>query len=350
MIFDGEVLVAGLGSIGERHVRNLRALGQGQIVVLRRAEKPTRTLAESDFVTVTELATALDRKPSAAIICLPNNQHVELLLHCVEAGIPTLVEVPLAHSLEGLAEILRLAEKNAVPLLMGHNLRFHPALAAIKSAVDQGRIGDPLYSRAQFGEWLPGNHPWEDYRQRYEARADLGGGAVLTSIHEIDHAYWLFGHFKSVTAVARTRSLDIDVEDVAMMIFEHRTGVLSDIGLDFVQRVYSRSLQIAGSEGTIQWALLDKTVQLHAGGDSDWTELFSFGSGYDIATVINRTYLDELEHFAAVVRGAAAPNNSLADGIHVLSAGLAALESSKQGHRIDIDAGQTDNKITGNRG
>ena len=338
-MFNDEVLVAGLGSIGERHVRNLRSLGQEKISVLRRAAKPARTLSDADFFTLTDLDAALERGPSAAIICLPNNQHTDILSRCVDAGVPTLVEVPLAHRADGLAEILDKADRKRVPILMGHNLRFHPALAAIKSAVDQGRIGDPLYSRSQFGEWLPGNHRWEDYRQRYEARAELGGGAVLTSIHEIDHAYWLFGPFKSVTAVARTRSLDIDVEDVAMMIFEHRTGILSNIDLDFIQRVYSRSLQIAGSEGSIEWALLDKTVRLHAGGDAGWTELFEFGADYDIATTINRTYLDELKHFAAVARGEGGPGNSLADGIHVLSAGLAALQSSDQGRRVEINGG-----------
>ena len=337
-MFDGEVLVLGLGSIGERHVRNLRQMGQKSIAVLRRESQPPLTVSENDFTTVTDLTTALDRRPVAAIICLPSSMHTSALRACVQAGIPSLVEVPLAHTLESLAEICNLAETHEVPVLMGHNLRFHAGLDAIKRAVMSGRLGKPLYSRAQFGEWLPGNHQWEDYRTRYEAKKELGGGAILTSIHEIDHAYWLFGPFDSVTAVARTRHLDVEVEDVAMMIFEHSTGMLSEIVLDFVQRVYRRNLQIVGTEGTIEWELLGNRVGIFESNKGEWSDLFKFEGDLNVKDMINQTYLDELMHFCEVVNGVIAPINSLRDGICVLNAGLSALESSGLGSRVRINS------------
>jgi predicted dehydrogenase len=335
-MIDGEVLVVGLGSIGERHVRNLVAAGHDSITVLRRHESKPRTLEGTEFRTLTNIDDAFDRNPSAVLVCLPNSMHIESLSRAVDLGATVLVEVPLAHQLDDLAQIEARQEDTGAKVLIGHNLRFHPALRAIKDCVDTGRIGQVLFSRAQFGEFLPANHEWEDYRMRYEARADLGGGAILTSIHEIDHAIWLFGPAIAVTCVARTRELDVEVEDIAMMIIEHESGALSEIELDFIQRTYTRSLQVSGSSGSVEWHLRDDRVRLCEAESGEWTDLFRFEEPYDLAAVINRTYVDELEHLGQVARGETAPCNDLKTGVHVLSVALAALRSSKEERRVEL--------------
>ena len=330
-MIDGEVLVVGLGSIGERHVRNLLALGQRDVTVLRREAKPPRTLSGAEFRTVTGVDEGFERHPAAVIVATPTALHTELLARAVEDGVPTLVEVPLAHTLDGLEQIAERARERGVPVLMGHNLRFHPALRAVREAVLRGDVGDVLYSQAQFGEYLPDAHTWEDYRGRYEARADLGGGVILTSIHEIDHACWLFGPVATVTCVARRRALDGDVEDTAMMVLEHESGVLSQITLDFVQRPYRRWLQVVGSEGTIEWELRGDRVRRFSAAAGEWEDALVLDD-YDVG----ETYLDELRHFARVVRGEEEPVADLASGLHVLSVGLAARRSSDEGASVPI--------------
>lgn len=336
-MFEGEVLVAGLGSIGERHVRNLLALGQKDVTVLRRTTKPPRTLTGREFETATSVEDALARRPAAAIVATPNALHVDLLRQTVERGIPTLVEVPLASRLDGLAAIAEQATASRTPVLMGHNLRFHPALAAIRNAVREGVVGDVLYSRSQFGEFLPDCHKWEDYRIRYEARADLGGGAVLTSVHEIDHACWLFGPVVAVSSVVRTRRFLIDVEDVAFILLEHENGVISEVALDFVQRTYRRSLQVAGSDGTIEWELLADRARVFEARTSAWRDLFAFEVN-DIPKIVNQTYLDELAHFARVARRAERPINDLRQGMHVTDVALTALRASRERRTTETDA------------
>lgn len=328
----GSVVIVGLGSIGERHVRNLLALGHTDITVVRRdPAKPPRTLKGTEFRTVTSLDEALDGKPAAVIAANPTALHDDVMWSAVDAGVHALVEVPVSHAAAGLERVERRADETGARVLVAHNLRFHPALRAIWDAVRGGAIGAPLYSRAQFGEYLPACHPWEDYRGRYEARADLGGGVVLTSLHEIDHAFWLFGPITAVTCVARTVHFPVDVEDVAMMILEHQGGVLSDIELDFVQRTYRRSLQVAGTEGTLEWELIGDRVRLFEASTGQWRDLVVL-TGYDF----NETYLDELRHLAAVIRGDEAPLVALSAARHVLDVGLAALQSSKEQRRVDV--------------
>jgi len=330
-MIEGEVLVVGLGSIGERHVRNLLRLGQQEISVLRRSQAPPRTLKGDEYRTLTEIDLAFERQPVAVIIATPTALHSPFLQRAIEIGASVLVEVPLAHSLQGLETIEKRARETGSAILMGHNLRFHPGLRAIRESVLRGDIGEPLFSRARFGEYLPDCHPWEDYRGRYEARSDLGGGVVLTSIHEIDNAFWLFGPVKGVTSVVRSRALDVNVEDVAMMVLEHESGVRSEVTLDFVQRIYRRNLEIVGSEGTIEWEWLGDRVKIFTSNDNSWTDLVVLDD-YDI----NDTYMDELRHLARVTESLEKPLIDLTAGLHVLGVGLAALRSSVEECRIDV--------------
>lgn len=329
MQIDGEVLVAGLGSIGERHVRNLLAAGHRDVSVLRRSPTPPRTLAPDSFVTITDEDEAFNRRPAALIIATPSSMHGSLLKRAVDAGIPTMVEVPVASSLDGLPAIAERADDFGVPVLVAHNLRFHPCLNEIRNALARRDIGPALYSQAQFGEYLPGGHRWEDYRGRYEARRDLGGGPILTSLHEIDHAIWLFGKAESVVCSTATRSLDIDVEDTAMMVITHRNGVLSQITLDFVQRPYRRWLQVVGGEGTLEWDFVGNRIQRYTAASNRWEEVFAAGD-YSAA----QTYVDEIEHFARVIKREEEPIVDLGFALHVLHVAVAAHESAATGRRI----------------
>jgi predicted dehydrogenase len=327
----GEVLVAGLGSIGERHVRNLLAAEHREIAVLRRSEQPARTIEPGSFQTITDVDQAFAREPAALIIATPSSMHLPLLQRAIDAGIPTMVEVPLASSLDGLADLTATARTNDVPVLIAHNLRFHPCLIALRESVNNGDLGKPLYSMAQFGEYLPAGHTWEDYRGRYEARRDLGGGAIFTSIHEVDHAVWLFGPVSAVTATTSTRVLDVDVEDTAMMILEHESGVLSQITLDFVQRSYRRWLQVVGSDGTSEWEFNSNRINTNTAETGAWVESYSAGD-YNAG----QSYVDELEHFARVIRHEEQPIVDLEQARHVLKIGVAAHESAATGRRISI--------------
>ncbi len=69
----------------------------------------------------------------------------------------------------------------------------HPGLQKIEEWINQDKLGKIYSVQVDLGEYLPDWHPWEDYRQSYAARADQGGGVVLTLIHELDYLHWLFG-------------------------------------------------------------------------------------------------------------------------------------------------------------
>jgi predicted dehydrogenase len=327
-----QVLIVGLGSIGERHVRNLRSLGVRKIAVIRRSNRPPRTLRGDEYLTFFNIEEAIREKPDVVIVANPTSLHIPVAIKAAEIGAHLLIEIPLSASLEGINILREKVKKRSLVTLMGHNLRFHPCLHEVKKILERGHIGRPLCARSEFGEYLPECHPWEDYSIGYAARKELGGGVVLTSIHEIDYLYWLFGPIRQVMCMARKLSdLKFNVEDTAAIVMEHENGFLSEVHLDFVQRTYSRGLQIIGSEGTVRWDFLQNRVSAYRVADKSWQDIL-YLPRFDF----NTTYIEEIKHLLRCKRGEEQSINDLDQGIHVLRVGLAALESSAKCNFVKI--------------
>ena len=327
-----KILIVGLGSIGERHLRNLLHLGLKDISVFRRSVRNPRTLVGNEFKTFTNWQSALDDEPGAVIITNPTALHVPFSIDAAKRGAHLFIEKPLSNSLNRVEELRELIHQNHLVSLIGHNLRFHPCLQKVKEIVEAGILGQPLSVRAEFGQYLPDFHPWEDYRQGYAARKELGGGALFTNTHEVDYLYWLFGPVKKVSCIAKKLSaLEIDAEDTAVLTLEHDSGVLSEVHLDFIQRTYSRSLQIIGSEGTLRWDFLTNKVSYFSAATKSWVDAL-YMPQFDF----NNTYIEEIAHFIRCTEGANVPINDIDQGIDILKISLAAHQSSTEARVTEI--------------
>ncbi len=118
--------------------------------------------------------------------------------------------------------------------------------------------------RAHWGEYLPGWHPWEDYRQGYSARPDLGGGVVLTLSHPLDYLRWLFGEVEALWAfTGKSSDLELQVEDTAEIGLRFANGVLGSLHLDYNQRPPGHWLEVITSQGTLRWDNLSGEVQVY---------------------------------------------------------------------------------------
>jgi predicted dehydrogenase len=217
---------------------------------------------------------ALAAKPDAVVVATPHHAHLPIARTALAAGADVLIEKPLSASLDDVPDFLAKAERLGRRVCVVCNMRFHPAVAALRRALP--RIGRPLFARAQYGNYLPDMRPGADYRTLYCARADAGGGVILDAIHEIDYLVWLFGPVERVSAEAgRIGDLDIDVEDYASLALAHRAGVRSEIHLDYLQRSKRRGCEIVGSEGTLIWTSEGKApehclVRFRPPGNRDW--------------------------------------------------------------------------------
>ncbi len=264
-----KILVAGLGAIGQRHLRNLRTIlgdtvqlsafrrrGLNQVLSDTLQIEAGVTPAEKYGLTIfTDLSAALADRPDAVFICTPSSHHLPLALVAAEAGCHLFIEKPLADTYAGAEQLADLVDQRGLTAVVGYQMRFHPCLLAAQALLAQGGIGQPVAVRAEVGEYLPAWHTYENYRQTYGARRDLGGGAVLSQIHEIDYLLWLFGPARRVFSLGgHLSNLEIDVEDVASTLLEcTAAGRVLPIHLqqDYLQRPPSRTLQVVGDEGKL---------------------------------------------------------------------------------------------------
>ncbi len=249
-----KILIVGLGSVGRRHLRNLVALGETDLVLLRSGKS---TLPEEElhgYPVVTEMDAALRLRPQAAIIATPTALHLQSAIPLARAGCHLLLEKPISHTVEKIADLQDAVRQGGGQVVVAFQYRHHPGLLAIRRWLEDGAIGRPLAARAHYGDYLPGWHPWEDYRESYSARADLGGGVVLTLCHPLDYLLWLLGGVTHVSGeTAAEAGMGLDVEDRAEAALQFASGALGGVHLDFVQRPASHHLTIAGTQGTLEW-------------------------------------------------------------------------------------------------
>lgn len=335
-----KTLIAGLGSIGRRHFRNLVALGEKDIVLYRthKATLPDDELA--GYPVETDLAEALKKhKPDAVIVANPTALHMDIAIPAAEAGCAVLLEKPIAEDLSRIDALRRAAEKNGNRILVGFQFRYHPTLNKAKELIEAGVLGKILTVHAHWGEYLPNWHPWEDYRQSYAARDDLGGGVVRTLTHPLDYLRYLLGEVESLQAFqGHISPLELaGVEDVAEIGLKFKSGAIGGVHVNYFQRPAVHRLEIVGMSGTLRWDNADGTLIHYQMPDA-------FGGIYpqpQAATETrynvpegferNQLFVAQTRHFLDVASGSAKPICTLEDGIRALEMAIEARKSSSKG-------------------
>lgn len=341
-------LFVGLGAIGQRHLRNLRALLGAEVeIAAYRTRGQTHVLSDRldveaedglheryDIRVFSDLDEALAMRPGAVFICSPSSRHLPVALKAAAAGCNLFIEKPLSDSYEGVDALIACVEEQNLVALVGYQWRFHPCVLRVRELLEQEAVGRIVAVRAQVGEYLPDWHRYEDYRQTYSAQRELGGGTLLSQIHEMDYLYWFFGLPQRVFCVGGHLSgLEIDVEDVSSTLMEFEIdGRIVPVHLhqDYLQRPPSRSCHIIGDEGRIEMDLVSQTVRMFDGTGA-------LGAEHDFSGVTrDELFRQELQHFLACLEGGRAPSVSVRDAAASLRMALAAKESVETRQIVEL--------------
>ena len=324
------VLIAGVGSIGRRHLHNLRQLGLKDIHLYR--THPYSLKDAPDLPVFTDLKKALEEKPEAVIVSNPTAFHMEVAVAAARAGCHLFIEKPLAHSWNGVEELLSFIRDKHLIAMVGFDLRFDPGLCRVKNLIQQDCVGRLIAIHTQVGQYLPDWRTGEDYRDGMSAKSSTGGGVIFDLIHELDYSSWLFGPITRVVCFAdKISSLEIETEDTASILLRFRNGAIGTVSLDYVQRVPSRSCRIIGEQGTILWDYYAQKVEWYQHSNKSW-EKFDY-SGFER----NDRFLLEMRHFLACLKKEERPRVDVAEGSSVLQIALAAKRSASTGMVCSID-------------
>lgn len=286
-----QVGVIGLGSIGKRHLRNLRQLFPKARLFSTSASGNSHTQIPAQAIALS-LPELIAQKPDFVVIASPANLHLQHTEALLAGGIPALVEKPLAASADQAQQFLQLLEQYPQSIAdIGYCLRFLPAAQLVKQIISSQQLGKVFTVIAEAGQYLPHWRPHTDYRQSVSAQAALGGGALLELSHELDYLQWLFGPLRLHYAYNRQSSLlELDVEDISELVLAGENGICCLVHLDFIQQAVKRQCLVIAEHGRLEWNLITNTVTLHQ--HNQVKQLYR-DDGYDK----NSMYLAMLEAF-----------------------------------------------------
>ena len=275
-----KILFIGLGAIGQRHLRNIINLNIKNLEIYAYRNKKLKGEISNSLsysknidiekkynIKIIKTLKELQRfKPTAAYICTPSSHHIKYALILAKNNVHLFIEKPLSNNLLGVKTLKEICKKNKILCYVGFQLRFNPVIKKIKEILENKLIGDIVSVNSNICEYMPYFHKYEDYRKTYAAKKELGGGVILSQIHEIDYLQWLFGFPTTIYAVGGKRSdLKIDVEDsvtILMHIINNKVDIPITLYMDFLQKLPKRSLVIYGTKGRIEASLTTLDLKL----------------------------------------------------------------------------------------
>lgn len=245
------VLIVGAGSIGERHLRCFQATGRVDLSLCDTNGELRRCVAEKYGIgrVFADFDAALADGHDAAVIATPAHLHVPMALRLAEADMHLLIEKPLSIGLDGINRLQETFHRRRLVAAVAYVIRGHPALAAMKRAIDSGRFGEPVQLVATAGQHFPTHRP--AYREIYYTNRATGGGAIQDGLtHVVDASQWLVGPIDALVADAAHQVLEgVEVEDTVGLLARH-AGVLASYSLNQHQAPNESTITVVCRRGT----------------------------------------------------------------------------------------------------
>lgn len=341
-------LFIGLGGVGQRHLRNIKNISskndefyayrvrREQFVLDNKLQiEENQNLEEKyDLIVFDSLEEALKVHPDVAIICNPTSLHMEAMLKVAEAGCHFFVEKPLSNDMNNIDLLMHLVKAKGIITYVGYQQRYNPCIIKAKEILDSNRLGDILSVNAEIGECVKNWHKYEDYRRMYACRKELGGGVVLSQIHELDYLYYFFGMPVSAYAIGgHISNLEIDVEDVADILLKYRIGdryIPVHIHEDYIQNPPSRVCKIVGTNGKVEFDLITAKFIWY---DNEGNCIFD--QQYDFER--NEMFVNEVKSFVESVENRTESKVPIDVGLYSLKMAMGVLESLKTGEVVVFD-------------
>lgn len=274
-----KVLFVGLGGVGQRHMRNLLRLMPDATIGAVRHRNRTFEVGDDlqpDFsvdivqkykiTCFSNLDQGIAWEPNCAVVANPSSMHAETAQALVRAGVPVLLEKPIACDWEGARILAETSVATKVPVLVGYMQRFHPVTQRMLQWVHGGRLGRLLSAQSICHNYLVTNHSYEPIEQFYLGSRELGGGIILSEIHNTDLVHTLFGMPRRLWCVGGKR-LDgpHDVEDTVTSLLDYQMDGQPfpvSMHISMVERPVARRIVVNGEHGRLTWDLLAQRVML----------------------------------------------------------------------------------------
>ena len=266
-----------------------------------------------------------DREIEAIINTTPNDVHLETTRAAAEAGKHVFLDKPIANTVSEGRAIAECCRKAGVVLALGYQRRRESHFRWIKRQIDEGAFGKLVNAEANISRDRLGQIDLTSWR--YTAKGMPGGVMLQIGIHYTDVLEYLLGPVKAVSGRFVQLVLPGDNPDVASLVMEHENGALSTLNASYASASEYYLMNIYGKEASAYY-------DLHGG-----LRVLKRGDGH--ATQVpfekNDTFVEELEEFAAAVRGKGAPEMGGEQATNSLAVVRAGILSAREGRRVEIE-------------
>ncbi|MEK6716479.1 MAG: Gfo/Idh/MocA family oxidoreductase [candidate division NC10 bacterium] len=344
------IAVAGAGLIGHRHIELALASPSCELSAIVDPAPGAEAIASKAGVRLFETLDELfdTDRPDGVILATPNQLHVEHALKCIDAGVPMLLEKPVAHTLEEGARLCDLADAAKAKILVGHHRAHSPIMARAKEVVEQGVLGKLVAVMGSAMFYKP-----DDYYDAAPWRRQPGGGPILLNmIHEVHNLRMLCGDIIAVQAFSSNATRGFPVEDTVAINLRFASGVLGTFLLSDTAgspKSWEQTSQenksyptypdedcyvVAGTFGSLAVPTMRlKTYEKKE--DRSWWKPFQVGvAELERADPLER----QLEHFCAVIRDEAKPLVTARDGLENLRITEAIVKAARTGQIVNTEA------------
>ncbi|WP_424973012.1 Gfo/Idh/MocA family protein [Dinoroseobacter sp. S76] len=338
--------IAGFGLVGRRHAAAIAQCAGAELAAVIEPEAEARAEARALGCAVYPDLDAFFAAGGAdgLILATPNPLHVAQGLQAVAAGLPVLVEKPIATQAADAVQLIAAAEQAGVPLLVGHHRRYNPIIQAAQEAIARGDLGELRAVQATCWFYKP-----DAYFNAADWRKRPGAGPVAVNlVHDIDLMRHLCGEVVSVRALAAPSRRGFDNEDLASALLSFASGVIGTVSVsDSITAPWSWEMtarehpiypptsescyMIGGSRGAL--SLPDLRLWQHGAGEPDWWAPISATSLMRAAT---DPLVNQIAHFIDVIAHGAAPLVSGREGLRTLEVIEAMQLSAAEGRDIAL--------------
>lgn len=320
------VLIIGVGSIGERHLRCFQQTGRVDVSFVEISPTLRQSVAERYGVTAAwgSLDDALADPPDIAVIATPAPYHVAMAQQLVDRGVHVLIEKPLSTSEEGLDALASTIAAKDVTVGVAYVMRHHPLLQQMRTTIHSGRFGKPVEIVVVSGQHFPLYRP--AYRTIYYKDHATGGGAIQDALtHLMNAGEWLVGPVTRLVADAEHKVLDgVTVEDTVHVLTRH-ADVMGSFSLNQHQAPNETTITVICERGTVR-------LEWHAHRWRWMTEASGEWHDETIAPLERDTlFIAQANSFLNAVEQRQSAACSLTEGRQTLRVNLAALESIATG-------------------
>lgn len=344
------ILVVGAGLVGRRHIERIQQSSSATLAGISDPSPQAKVLAASLAVPYFEtLESALTHNLADGIIlATPNDLHVEQALLCLAAGLTTLIEKPVAQSLEAGMRLVTATENTSAKVLVGHHRAYNPLMTQAQQIIQTGQLGKLVAVTGSALFYKP-----EKYFKAAPWRTQKGGGPILINmIHEVHNFRMLCGEIAQVQAFSSRQQRGYSVEDTVAINLRFAGGALGTFILsDTAASAKSWELtsgeeasypnypdedcyHLAGTHGSLGVPTL-RLKRYGSGEERSWWQPFET---LQLKPKRADPLMRQLEHFCAVIREEAEPHVSLFDGLQNLRVTEAISKAAETGGTLDLSA------------